>query len=107
MPAGRVFDEVGERLGHRRARDPSEEIEHLSGVASGVECASHSGGTESVDDGTAGALHIRHEAQLASEVREKRPGSDGREIGLEQDVVKGRRHCRAHSHLRVPRIGRR
>ena len=104
MPAGRVLDEVGERLGHRCARDPSEEVEHLGGVASGIECASHGGGTESVDDGATGALHIRHEAQLAGEVGEERPGSDGREIGLEQDVVEGLRHRRAHSLLRVPRI---
>ena len=107
VAASRVFDQVGEGLRDRSTRDPGEEVEHLGCVASGIQCATDGGCAEAVDDGAARALDIRHEPQLARDVRKQGPGCDGREVCLEQDVVEGLRHRGTHHVTRGGRIHRR
>ena len=107
MAASGVLDQVGEGLRDGSARDLGEEVEHLGCVASGIQCATDGGSAEAVDDGTARALDIRHEPQLARDVGKQGPGCDGREVCLEQDMIEGLRHCGTRRVTRAGRIHRR
>ena len=85
--ARRVVDQVGQRLRHRGARDRAEEVVHLQPPTSRRRRRAAPSRGEAVDGGAAARLHVGEQVQGAGDRGLQRPGRDGGQVGLEQDVV--------------------
>ena len=99
-------DEVLERLGHRGAARPAHRLGEVGGGPPGVERPAHRLGREAVDGGAAAGLDVGGEAHERPEAADERPGGDGGEVGLDEDVVDGGGQVRRHGgrHV-VDRVG--
>ena len=75
-------------------------------VHPGVERPAHRLGREAVDGGAAARLDVGSEAHERPETADERPGGDGGEVGLDEDVVDGGGQVRRHGgrHV-VDRVG--
>jgi hypothetical protein len=82
VPAGDVVDQVSQRLRHRRAGSPGEQVVDVGGRVARVERAPNRRRAEPIDGGAAGRLHVGKQRELAAELAFERTRGDRGEVGL-------------------------
>ncbi len=70
---------------------PGQQVGDVGGGPSGVQGAADGLGREPVDGGAAGGLDVGGEREFAGEVGDERAGRDRGQVGLDEDLVDGRR----------------
>ena len=91
VAAGDVADQVLQRLRHPGGAGLLEDAEQLVGGAPGVQGPADGVGAEPVHRRRAAGLDVGGEVDVGGQGRGERTGGDGREVGLDEQVVDGLR----------------
>ncbi|MDI2023195.1 hypothetical protein PJL18_03743 [Paenarthrobacter nicotinovorans] len=105
MAGGCVLDEVRQWLGYLGGRVLAKESQQRLRVLSGVEGPADGDGRETVDRRRPLAFGVGHQQQRLAELRSQVARGDGRQVGLQEDVVDGGRQMLAKDGDGLLRLG--